>query len=156
MSNLKDILAISGHGGLFKFISQGRSGIIVESLVDKKRSNMPSTAKVSSLEDIAIYTEDEEKPLVEILRAIKEKNEGKKALSEKPSNDELKNYFEEILPNYDKDRVYVSDIKKIVKWYNLLVDIKMLDLLEEDKEEKEKEEKGEKKEKKAEEKKDSK
>ena len=130
MSELKDILAISGHGGLFRYISQGRSGIIVESLVDKKRTNMPATSKISSLDDIAIYTEEEDMPLVEVMRKIRDKYESKPVLSAKASSKELKTFFEEILPTYDKDRVYVSDIKKVVKWYNLLVELDMLELID--------------------------
>jgi hypothetical protein len=134
---LKDILAISGKGGLFKFVSQGRNGIIVESLHDKKRTNVPATAKISALEDIAIYTETEEVPLKDVFKKIREKENGGKSLSKKSSAEELKNYLEAILPDYDRDRVYVSDIKKIVHWYNLLNELEMLDILEEeDKEDK--------------------
>jgi hypothetical protein len=134
---LKDILAISGKGGLFKFVSQGRNGIIVESLHDKKRTNVPATAKISALEDIAIYTETEEVPLKDVFKKIREKENGGKSLSKKSSAEELKNYLEAILPDYDRDRVYVSDIKKIVHWYNLLYELEMLDILEEeDKEDK--------------------
>lgn len=117
---LKDLLAISGHGGLFRFISQGRNGIIVESLENGKRMNASATAKVSSLEDIAIYTEDEEVSLAQVFDNIYEKENGGEAISHKSSSDELKNYMEEILPAYDKDRVYVSDIKKLLNWYNQL------------------------------------
>jgi hypothetical protein len=131
MSGLKDILAISGYGGLYKFISQGRNGIIVESLVDNKRTNMPATSKISSLDDIAIYTGEGEKALLEVLTEIKNKYEGKTVLSSKPSNNELKELFEEVVPDYDKDKVYVSDIKKVVKWYNLLVELDMLSILDE-------------------------
>jgi hypothetical protein len=137
---LKDVLAISGKPGLFIYISQGRNGIIVESVIDKKRMAVHSTTKVSALEDIAIYTETEEVPLKEVLLKLYEKEDGKQTISHKSSNEELKTFFESILPDYDKDRVYVSDIKKLVSWYNLLIEYKLLnpeDLKdeEEDKEE---------------------
>ncbi len=124
---LKDVLAISGKPGLFIFVSQGRNGIIVESVLDKKRMPVHSTTKVSALEDIAIYTETEEVPLKEVLLKLHEKEDGKEAISHKTGNEELKRYFESILPDYDKDRVYVSDIKKLLSWYNLLIEHKLFD-----------------------------
>ena len=139
---LKDILSISGYGGLFKFISQGRNGIIVESLEDKKRMNASATAKISALEDIAIFTDTEDIPLKDVFKAISEKENGGEAINHKSSADELKNYFGEVLPDYDRDRVYVSDIKKVVQWYNLLHKFDMLNF---DEEEEETEEKAEEK-----------
>ncbi|MBN1116983.1 MAG: DUF5606 domain-containing protein [Bacteroidales bacterium] len=150
----KDILAISGKPGLFIFVSQGRSGIIVEGVADKKRMAVHSTTKVSALEDIAIYTETEEVPLKEVFVKIYEKEDGKQTISHKSSNDELKSFFEEILPDYDKDRVYVSDIKKLANWYNLLIENKIFSpemLKEEEEEKKQAEEKAESKEEKTEE-----
>ncbi|MBN2521690.1 MAG: DUF5606 domain-containing protein [Bacteroidales bacterium] len=141
--NLKDILSISGKGGLFKFISQGRTGIIVESFEDKKRTVVHSSAKVSALEDIAIFTDTEEVPLSDIFRKIYEKENGKETISHKSSSEELKTFMGEILPEYDKERVYVSDMKKLVQWYNLLI---QMNLLKPEEEEKEKEEKEKKKE----------
>ncbi|HKL07433.1 MAG TPA: DUF5606 domain-containing protein [Bacteroidales bacterium] len=138
---LKDILSISGHGGLFKFISQGRHGIIVESLETKKRMNMPATAKISALEDIAIFTDTEDIALKDVFKAIYEKEDGGEAISHKSSADELKNYFSGILPDYDRDRVYVSDIKKVVQWYNLLHKFDMLNFDEEEEEKTDEEEK---------------
>lgn len=135
---LKDVLAISGKPGLFIFLSQGRNGIIVESVIDKKRMAVHSTTKVSALEDIAIYTETEEVPLKEVLLKLYEKEDGKQTISHKSSNEELKTFFESVLPDYDKERVYVSDIKKLVSWYNLLIEYKLLnpeDLKEENEEE---------------------
>ncbi len=144
---LKDIMAISGQSGLFKFVSQGRNGIIVESLTDGKRSHVSASAKVSSLSDIAIFTNDGEKPLREVLDLIKQKENNGVTISHKSSNDELKSYFISIVPDYDVDRVYVSDIRKVVSWYNQLQGIGMLDFAEEvdekaeeDSEEKEKDE----------------
>ena len=132
---LKDILAISGKPGLFKFISQGRSGVIVESLEDGKRMNAFASAKVSSLEDIAIYTVEKEVPLADVFKKMKEKENGGECLSHKSSNDEMKKYFLEILPDYDDERVYISDIKKVLQWYNLLHKYDLLNFEEEKKEE---------------------
>lgn len=124
---LKDILAISGKSGLYKFISQGRNGIIVESFTDNKRMIVHSTTKVSALEDIAIYTDTEEVPLKEVFTKIYEKEDGKGTIDHKSGNDNLKKLFEEVLPNYDKERVYVSDIKKVISWYNTLIALNLLD-----------------------------
>src|SRR4030043_250242 len=107
--DLKETLAISGHSGLYKFVSQGRNGIVVESFADKKRSFVPATTKVSTLDDIAIYTNEKELPLKEVLKRIFEKEKGGKAIDAKSaSSDDLKKYMESILPEYDKERVYVS------------------------------------------------
>ena len=130
-SYLKDLMAISGHGGLFKFISQARNGIIVESLETGKRMNAFATMKVSSLEDIAIYTEEEEVPLQEVLIGLHEYENGGEAISPKSDPDELKDYFSAILPEYDRERVYVSDIKKVLTWYNLLLKYDLLKFDEE-------------------------
>ena len=142
---LKDILSISGYGGLFKYISQGRNGIIVESLEDGKRMNASASAKISALEDIAIFTETEDLPLKDVFKAISEKENGGVAIAHKSSADELKNYFAEVIPDYDRDRVYVSDIKKVVNWYNILHKFEMLNFDEEE-EAKEEETKEDKKE----------
>jgi len=149
---LKDILAISGKGGLFKFIAQARNGIVVESLEDQKRHVAPTTARVSSLEDIAIFTIDEEVPLADIFYMIHEKSEGKETLSHKAAVEELKSQFKELVPEYDEDRVYVSDIKKVFQWYNQLHQHQLLEVIdkEEEKEEDQKEVPAEKTEKVAE------
>ena len=114
-------MAISGHGGLFRFVSQGRNGIIVESIETGKRMQAFATMKVSSLEDIAVYTEDEEVQLEEVIAAIHKYENGKETISPKSGADELKEYFGAVLPEYDRERVYMSDIKKILSWYNLLL-----------------------------------
>ncbi len=124
--NLKGIMAISGYPGLFKMVSQAKSSIIVESLIDGKRMPAFNSYKISSLEDIAIFTEDKEVPLTEVFQKMVEKFEHKPALDPKSSNNELVKLFSEILPEYDKDRVYVSDIKKVFSWYNMLVQKDML------------------------------
>lgn len=124
-------MAISGHSGLFKFISQGRHGIIVESLTDGKRNNVNASAKVSSLTDIAIFTNDGEIAFRDVLKKIKETENGGAAISQKSDDKELKKYFEKILPDYDRERVYTSDIKKVITWYNQLQALNLLDIIEE-------------------------
>lgn len=130
---IKGILAISGQSGLFKMLSEAKNSIIVESLETQKKMPVYSTSKVSSLEDIAIFTEKGDMPLKEVFKAIYEKENGGEAISHKSSANELKSYFEKIVPDFDKDRVYVSDIKKVLLWYNLLREKEMLDFSEEEK-----------------------
>jgi hypothetical protein len=127
---LKDIMAISGHSGLFKFISQGRHGIIVESLSDAKRTSISASSKVSSLTDIAIFTNDGEVPFKDVLKKIKEAENGGPAINQKSEDKELKKYFEKILPDYDRERVYTSDIKKVITWYNQLQSLNLLEIIE--------------------------
>lgn len=118
---LKEILSISGKPGLFKLVSRGKNMLIVESLVDKKRQPSYAQDKVVSLADVAIYTENGEKPLNEVFLLIKEKENGNKSSCDpKADNNTLRKYFSEILPDYDIDRVYPTDIKKVISWYNLL------------------------------------
>ncbi len=142
---LKDILSIGGYSGLYKFISQGRNGIIVESLETKQRMNANTTAKISALEDIAIFTYEEDIPLKDVLKKIYDKENGKEAINHKSSANELKSYMSEVLPEYDEDRVYVSDIKKLVNWYNILQKFELLDFSKETKETEEAKETEEKK-----------
>lgn len=126
--SLEKVLAISGKPGLYKLITQTRGGFIAESLLDKKRLSVNIHQNVSVLSEIAIYTLTEEVPLREVLSKIKAKENGKlTSISHKDSNEVLEEYFFEILPDYDEDRVYPSDIKKVVQWYNLLHTHKMLD-----------------------------
>ena len=115
------IISVAGKPGLFHAISQTKTGFIVESLVDKKRFPIPSTNNVSLLENIAIYTYEEEVPLLTVFKTIYEKNESKETISHKESGQKLTAYFSEILPEYDEERVYTSNIKKVIQWYNLLV-----------------------------------
>ena len=128
--NLKKIISIAGQPGLFKFISQSRNGIIVESLLDQKRMNASASAKVSSLGEIAVYTETGEAALRDVLKNIRTKENGGQALTAKATNDQLKAYLLEVLPDYDNDKVYASDIKKMVSWYNLLQSMDLLSLLD--------------------------
>jgi len=127
---MKGILAISGQPGLSKLISEAKNCIIVESLVTGKRMPVYSTSKVSSLADIAIFTETGEVTLKQVFKNISEKESGGE-ISLKDSGANLKAYFEQVLPDYDKNRVYASDMKKIVQWYNLLLKTNLLNLEEE-------------------------
>ena len=138
---LKDILAISGESGLFKFIAQGKNAIIVEHLETKKRSSAYGSAKVSSLEDIAIFTDKEDLPLGKVFDLIYDVKEGGTAIDPKSDPQALKAWFEEILPDYSRDKVYVSDIRKVAQWYNILQKLDML-VKEEPEEEKEPADKG--------------
>lgn len=117
---LKDILAISGESGLFKFIAQGKNAIIVEHIETGKRSSAFSSAKVSSLEEISVFTENEDLPLGKVFDKIFEKESGGPAIDSKAESEKLKKYFEGIIPDYSREKVYTSDIKKIILWYNLL------------------------------------
>jgi hypothetical protein len=128
---LKDILSISGQPGLFKMVSKGKNSVIVESLLTGKRLPAFSSNKITSLEDIAIFTQTGEIPLKEILKKIADKENSGKTIDPKSSNPELKNFFIQLLPDYDEDRVYVSDIKKVVSWYNLLQEKELLNFEEE-------------------------
>lgn len=123
---LKGIMAITGYHGLFKLVSQAKNSIIVESLVDGKRMPAFNSYKISALEDIAIFTEDKELPLSDIFKIMLEKLENKPSIDAKSSNNELIKSFSEIVPNYDKNRVYVSDMKKVFSWYNMLLAKDML------------------------------
>jgi len=122
------------------FIAQARNGIVVESMEDNKRHVAPATARVSSLEDIAIFTEEEEVPLSDIFLKIHEKTEGAACISHKVSSNELKSYFVELVPDYDEERVYISDIKKVFQWYNQLQAQKMLEVIDKEEEASETEE----------------
>lgn len=118
---LDKILAISGKPGLYKIVTQTRTGAVVESMIDKKRITVGAHSNISVLSEIAIYTLQEEMPLPEVFLKIKEKeNGGPTSISHKDSKDVLEEYFFEVLPNYNEDRVYASDIKKVIQWYNLL------------------------------------
>ncbi len=119
---LKEILSISGRPGLQKMISNSSNAIIVESLIDGKRFPAYSNSKIIALEDISIYTETEDMPLKEVFKRMYTKENGQTALSHKESNEKIVGYFNEIVPEYDKDRVYISDMKKIIQWYNLLIE----------------------------------
>jgi len=133
--DLSKILSISGKPGLFKMMAQTKNGVVVESIIDNKRFTAFGNEQISSLEEISIFTEGEDLSLLEVFKLIFKKLEGEKALSHKSSNKELKEFFEEVLPSYDKERVYVSDIKKVINWYNLLTENEFFDFPEEDEKE---------------------
>jgi len=126
--DLSKVLSIAGKPGLFSMVSQSKSGLIVESLLDGKRIPAFSHERISSLEEISIFTEVDDVPLKEVFQKIFEKEDGKKTISHKSSANELKALMESILPDYDRERVYVSDLKKLVNWYNLLVDKNLIGL----------------------------
>ncbi|MFT6245371.1 MAG: hypothetical protein ACJA0U_000476 [Salibacteraceae bacterium] len=119
--DLSGIISISGRPGLYKVVAQGKNNIIVQSLIDNKRFPAYSTDRISALEDISIYTIDGDKPLKDILSDIFAKQSGEAAPSHKESIATLQEYLSDILPDYDEERVYPSDIKKLFQWYNLLL-----------------------------------
>ena len=118
--NLEKILAISGKPGLYALKVQTRTGFVAESFIDGKKITVGLRSNVSLLSEISIFTNSEEKPLADVMRAIAEKENEGMAISHKESNENLMAYFKEILPDYDQDRVYPSDIKKVLNWYNIL------------------------------------
>lgn len=134
--DLSGIISISGRPGLYKVIAQGKNSIIVESLIDKKRFPAYSTDRISALDDISIYTYDDDKPLKEIFEGIYKKVEGKEAPSHKEDLSVLQEYLSDVLPDYDEDRVYPSDIKKLFQWYNILHKAGVMVPVEEPKKEK--------------------
>lgn len=125
---LDKILAISGKPGLYQLQTQTRSGFLVRSLLDEKRISVGLRNNVSLLSEIAIYTLEGEKPLAEVFKAIKDKENGAKtSVSPKAEKHQLEEYFFSVLPNYDEERVYTGDIKKIIQWYNLLLEKGLLE-----------------------------
>ena len=121
---LRTVLTVAGKPGLYKLVSSGRNMLIVEAIdATKKRQPIHATDKVVALGDIAMYTDDEEVPLWQVLENVKAKCEGAVCAIDykKASNEELADFFAEVLPNYDRDRVYMSHVRKLIQWYNLLV-----------------------------------
>ncbi|WP_028891896.1 DUF5606 domain-containing protein [Tenacibaculum sp. 47A_GOM-205m] len=114
------IIAVTGKPGLYEILSQTKTGVIVKSIVDGKRFPITATHNVSLLENIAIYTYEEEVPLARVFKNIAEKAEGKEAISHKESAAKLTDFFGEVLPDFDQERVYASNIKKVIQWYNTL------------------------------------
>ncbi|WP_299063147.1 DUF5606 domain-containing protein [uncultured Polaribacter sp.] len=119
------IIAITGKPGLYKVISQSKNAVIAESLLDKKRLAINAAQNLSLLENIAIYTYEEDVPLLNVFTSIFEKTAGKEAISHKENNKVLTTFFSEVLPNYDDERVYASNIKKVIQWYNILIKVGM-------------------------------
>ena len=129
--SLDKILSISGKPGLYQIVTQTRTGAVVESLNDKKRITVGAHSNISILSEIAIYTLSEEVPLRDVLKTVKDKSNGEQtAISHKASKDDLEEFFFDVLPNYDEDRVYPSDIKKVIQWYNILQKNNLLASLE--------------------------
>jgi hypothetical protein len=118
--DLKGILSIGGHSGLYKHVTQTRTGIIVESLEDQKRMPAFATSKISALEDIAIYTDSGDIQLADVFKKIFDKENGGECLSHKSDDKKIAAYFAEILPDYDREKVYISHMKRVLNWYNLL------------------------------------
>ena len=139
----KDILAISGYTGLFKFIAQGKNGMIVESFSDKKRMHVSASHKVSSMEDIAVFTSEGEAKLTDVFRNIHEMENGNETIDPKSDKKKIFEYFGKVVPEFDRSRVYHSDIKKILSWYNELLKNDLLTFKEEAPQEEEKEKTGE-------------
>ena len=128
-TDLSKILAISGQSGLYLYVSQARNGAIVEALADRKRSTVSMTSKITSLADISIYTDNEEVKLQQVFLNMKEVLGENDAPSAKSKPEELKALFEKALPAYDRDRFYVSHMKKVVEWYNALKNYASLDFV---------------------------
>ena len=133
-TDLSKILAVSGQSGLFLYVSQARNGAIVEALADKKRTTVGMTSKLTSLADISIYTDDEEVKLQQVFLNMKDVLGEADAPSPKAKPEELKALFEKALPTYDRDRFYVSHMKKVVEWYNALKRYASLDFVNPDEE----------------------
>ena len=128
---LKEILSISGKPGLYKLVSQAKGMLVVESLVTRKRVPAYAHDKIISLGDISIYTENEDRPLSEVFETIKEKEQGKAIeISKGASAEEYRKYVESVIPDYDRDRVYPNDIKRIVDWYNIVVNAGITEFVE--------------------------
>ena len=135
---LRTVLTVAGKPGLYKLVSSGRNMLIVEALdATKKRQPIHGVDKVVSLGDIAMYTDDEEVPLWQVLENVKTKCEGAACTVDykKASNEDLADFFAEVLPNYDRDRVYMSHVRKLIQWYNVLVEAGLTDFVPEDVEE---------------------
>ena len=131
-TDLKKVFSINGQQGLFWYLSQARTGVIVESLMTKNRSCAPLISKITSMYDISIYTDEGEVKLQDVFERMKAKLGDKEAPSGKSAPELLKAFFEEVLPEYDRDRFYVSHMKKVVEWYNCLKEYASLDFTKED------------------------
>ena len=128
----KEILAISGQPGLFRYVAQSRNGFIVESLLDGKRMNASSSSRISALSEISMYTEGEDMPLAEIYTKMYAYTEGKQGPSVKEGSARLKEFFGVVVPDFDRERVHDSDIKKAISWFNMLVEAGMTEFKIED------------------------
>ncbi len=138
--NLDKVLSISGKPGLYELISRSKGGFIVKSMDTGKKTAVSMRHNINVLGEIAIYTYDDEIPLYKVFRNIAEKESNGKTIDPKSSSNELKSYFQEVLPEYDEERVYVSNIKKVLQWYNSLVDLGISEFEAEKAQEREEEE----------------
>ena len=119
--NLNEIISITGRPGLFKVVAQGKNSVIVESIVDKKRIAAHASDRISAIGDISIYTSDEDVKLIDVFEKFNDKYDGKAGPTRKEELSTLEGILGEILPNYDRERVYKSDVRKIFQWYNILI-----------------------------------
>lgn len=124
--NISGIISISGRPGLYKVLAQGKNSVIVESITDKKRFPAYASDRISALEDISIYTYEDDKPLKEIFEGMYKQTAGKEAPSHKEDISKLQEFLSDVLPNYDEERVYPSDIKKLFQWFNTLLKVGLL------------------------------
>jgi hypothetical protein len=131
--DLENIISIAGYSGLHKVVGSTKNGIVVESMEDGKRMAAHATHKVSALDDISIFSETEDVPLKDVFQKMYDANGGKSGISHTSSADELKTFFLKSMSDYDQDRVYVSDIKKVIRWYNILTEAGMLKPAKEEK-----------------------
>lgn len=131
--DLSKILSVTGKSGLFKLLSHNKTSFIVESLTDGKRFPVFPNDGVATLDNISIFTEDDDVSLQSVLLSIYKKENGAQSTVNVSDNNALKAYFAEILPNYDRERVYVSNMKKVILWYNQLVEKQLIDDIEEEK-----------------------
>ncbi len=131
-TDLQKVFSIAGYPGLFIYVSQSRNGVIVESLLDKKRMCAGPSMRVTTLGDVAMYTDKEELPLKEVFEKIKNVYNGGKSIDHKSDNATLQQFMAGVLPDYDRDRVYTSHMKKLAEWYNILQANNMLEFVEEE------------------------
>ncbi|MBK7312187.1 MAG: DUF5606 domain-containing protein [Sphingobacteriaceae bacterium] len=131
--DLTGFISITGQPGLYKIVAQSKNGIIVEGLSDKKRVNVYASTKVSTLTDISMFTTGDDKPINEIMTAIFDKEKGGPAVDAKADDKTVEAYFAQVLPDYDKERVYVSNMRKLFSWYNALQSTSNLKTEEENK-----------------------
>jgi len=129
--DLNKILSIAGKPGLYKLVAQSKNGLIIESLIDGKRMNAFMNEKISSLEEISLFSHSEDVALKDVLRNMFNLTSGQKAIDNKADDVKIKEFFGQIVPDYDKERVYVSHMRKVIGWYNLLLEKGMLDFTEE-------------------------
>jgi hypothetical protein len=130
--DLNKILSIAGKPGLYRLVAQSKNGLIIESLLDGKRMNAFMNEKISSLEEISLFSHSEDVALKDVLQSMFNLTNGQKAIDNKADDIKIKEFFGQIVPDYDKERVYVSHMRKVIGWYNLLLEKEMLDFTKEE------------------------